>query len=55
MKPEPLTKEKIDEIIYDVRRVLRQPRKEQIHLIKSIVRKLEKLKEDVKAFEGVIE
>jgi len=40
---------KIDEIIYDVRRVLRQPRKEQIHLIKSIVRKLEKLKEEVKS------
>ena len=44
---------KIDEIIYDVRRIIRQPRKEQIHLIKSIVRKLEKLKEDVKVFEGV--
>ena len=37
----------------DVKRLLRQPRKEQTHLAKAVVRKLENLKEELKNSEGV--
>ena len=37
----------LNEIKYDVERILRQPKKEQKHLVGSVVRKIENLIENI--------